>query len=142
MSSVDLFLSFLELNVTLSSKNERKRSTDDIGEDIKEFVQQIPGVKVHVNPIGIFGTANQSPIQIIVSGPSRDDVMKSANIIQGFVKNIPGTSDVRLSSEDGKPETRVEIDREKLASFGLSVADRSEERRVGKECRSRWSPYH
>ena len=27
------------------------------------------------------------------------------------------------------------------ASFGLT-AIRSEERRVGKECRSRWSPYH
>ena len=25
---------------------------------------------------------------------------------------------------------------------GLEVAQRSEERRVGKECRSRWSPYH
>src|SRR5256885_4857017 len=25
---------------------------------------------------------------------------------------------------------------------GGLVADRSEERRVGKECRSRWSPYH
>ena len=24
----------------------------------------------------------------------------------------------------------------------VSVPDRSEERRVGKECRSRWSPYH
>ena len=24
----------------------------------------------------------------------------------------------------------------------LVVKDRSEERRVGKECRSRWSPYH
>ena len=24
----------------------------------------------------------------------------------------------------------------------LSAAERSEERRVGKECRSRWSPYH
>ena len=24
----------------------------------------------------------------------------------------------------------------------ILVADRSEERRVGKECRSRWSPYH
>ena len=24
----------------------------------------------------------------------------------------------------------------------LEIADRSEERRVGKECRSRWSPYH
>jgi HAE1 family hydrophobic/amphiphilic exporter-1 len=112
-----------ELNVTLSSKTERKRSTDDIGEEIKEYAQQIPGVKVHVNPIGIFGTANQSPIQLVISGPSREDVMKSAVIIQGFVKNIPGTSDVRLSSEDGKPETRVEIDREKLSSFGLSIAD-------------------
>ena len=26
--------------------------------------------------------------------------------------------------------------------FGLVGANRSEERRVGKECRSRWSPYH
>ena len=26
--------------------------------------------------------------------------------------------------------------------FGLGVQGRSEERRVGKECRSRWSPYH
>src|SRR3712207_142171 len=25
---------------------------------------------------------------------------------------------------------------------GVDAADRSEERRVGKECRSRWSPYH
>ena len=25
---------------------------------------------------------------------------------------------------------------------GYSIDSRSEERRVGKECRSRWSPYH
>ena len=31
-----------------------------------------------------------------------------------------------------------------LKSISLDVGDvaRSEERRVGKECRSRWSPYH
>src|SRR2546429_1036127 len=28
------------------------------------------------------------------------------------------------------------------ASISGEIADRSEERRVGKECRSRWSPYH
>ena len=27
-------------------------------------------------------------------------------------------------------------------SIGKFIAERSEERRVGKECRSRWSPYH
>src|SRR3989475_13338120 len=26
--------------------------------------------------------------------------------------------------------------------WGIQVAGRSEERRVGKECRSRWAPYH
>ena len=31
---------------------------------------------------------------------------------------------------------------EKIASDGLTNLSRSEERRVGKECRSRWSPYH
>ena len=30
-----------------------------------------------------------------------------------------------------------------IGTFGvLSLTTRSEERRVGKECRSRWSPYH
>ena len=37
-----------------------------------------------------------------------------------------------------------EEDREVTIGFGISEdeVDRSEERRVGKECRSRWSPYH
>ena len=29
-----------------------------------------------------------------------------------------------------------------VAARGLDITTRSEERRVGKECRSRWSPYH
>ena len=37
----------------------------------------------------------------------------------------------------GKP-TRIEDSR----LYGMDIAARSEERRVGKECRSRWSPYH
>src|SRR5258708_37073272 len=34
-----------------------------------------------------------------------------------------------------KPEDEREV-------FAAKVTGRSEERRVGKECRSRWSPYH
>ena len=37
----------------------------------------------------------------------------------------------------------VTLDSEKLPKLGITRASvRSEERRVGKECRSRWSPYH
>ena len=31
---------------------------------------------------------------------------------------------------------------EGMTIVGIDFRDRSEERRVGKECRSRWSPYH
>ena len=44
------------------------------------------------------------------------------------------SANVRLSP----PDTTIQIsETEELASYL-----RSEERRVGKECRSRWSPYH
>ena len=37
---------------------------------------------------------------------------------------------------------RYKRDGEQEADFISCVTFRSEERRVGKECRSRWSPYH
>src|SRR5256885_14135644 len=40
---------------------------------------------------------------------------------------------------DAQDERRVRIT---LTPLGRALRDRSEERRVGKECRSRWSPYH
>ena len=40
-------------------------------------------------------------------------------------------------------EKEFEILRTKAEKLNLKIsAERSEERRVGKECRSRWSPYH
>ena len=41
--------------------------------------------------------------------------------------------------EDDRAIDRLEIDIEESC---LRLLARSEERRVGKECRSRWSPYH
>ncbi|MBK9248045.1 MAG: efflux RND transporter permease subunit [Ignavibacteria bacterium] len=112
-----------EINVALIPMKSRTKSTDDIGQIIKSKVQNLPGLKVRVNPIGIFGTANQTPIQIVISGTNFKDVMKGANIIADSLKSIKGTADVRLSAEDGKPETRVDIDRQKLAALGLTIAE-------------------
>ena len=112
-----------EINVTLVPKNERKKSTDEVSAEIKDMIQKVPGVKVRVNPIGLFGTANQTPIQIIVSGSNYDEASKGAKAIEDIIKTIPGTGDVRLSSEDGKPETRIELDRSKLNTYGFSLAE-------------------
>ena len=34
------------------------------------------------------------------------------------------------------------VKKDTIEAKGFAIDDRSEERRVGKECRSRWSPYH
>ena len=46
----------------------------------------------------------------------------------------------RQRAEHFDEETREY--KNKIASLKQELAERSEERRVGKECRSRWSPYH
>jgi hydrophobic/amphiphilic exporter-1 (mainly G- bacteria), HAE1 family len=112
-----------EINVTLVPRSERKLSTDEVGNAIKAALTKTPGVKVRVNPIGIFGTANQTPIQIAVMGPTYPETRKAAAALAVMVRAIPGSADVRLSSEEGKPETRVEIDRQKMSSLGLTIAD-------------------
>src|SRR2546425_7838211 len=51
----------------------------------------------------------------------------------------------RLYEVEPEPETAdLEALSQRLteALFAVSLPSRSEERRVGKECRSRWSPYH
>jgi HAE1 family hydrophobic/amphiphilic exporter-1 len=112
-----------EISISLVPKNQRSRSTEQITRDIKRRVLEMPGVKVRVNPIGLFGTANQAPIQILVSGPTYDEVRKAASVVGDHVKLVAGTADLRLSSEEGKPETRIDIDREKLAGLGLSMGE-------------------
>ena len=41
-----------------------------------------------------------------------------------------------------KYKTKLLFDGRIVSPVGAALAGRSEERRVGKECRSRWSPYH
>ena len=41
-----------------------------------------------------------------------------------------------------KNEVKMKVENGKFYFIKDEFFDRSEERRVGKECRSRWSPYH
>ena len=46
------------------------------------------------------------------------------------------------NNQDIDVKTRSIITVVALMASGITDSSRSEERRVGKECRSRWSPYH
>ena len=66
--------------------------------------------------------------------------------VKGWVRTRRGSKQVNfIALNDGSTINNVQIVVD-LANFDeemlKQITTRSEERRVGKECRSRWSPYH
>ena len=65
----------------------------------------------------------------------------------GFIKVAACTPEIQVADVDFNVD-KIISQLEKCREEGVKVAVfpelciRSEERRVGKECRSRWSPYH
>jgi hydrophobic/amphiphilic exporter-1 (mainly G- bacteria), HAE1 family len=112
-----------ELAVTLVDKRDRRKSQEDVSQEIRKKISRLPGIKVRVNPIGLFGQADDSPISYVVSGANREDVRRTAKLMESVIRQVPGTIDVRVSSSEGKPETQISIDREKMASLGLSIGE-------------------
>ena len=68
---------------------------------------------------------------------------KSLGMTQKQLAEKLGMSDKSVSKwERGVCLPDVSVYKELCSILGISLNERSEERRVGKECRSRWSPYH
>ena len=55
-----------------------------------------------------------------------------------IVSGVLVAAAVMYTADSGSVRTTAQVG----AAAGGGNAPRSEERRVGKECRSRWSPYH
>ena len=69
-----------ELMVTLVDRNERRRSTGDLANEIKKRTRQIPGTKVYIDEISITGQAGGAPIWIFVTGNDPDSLEATSNL--------------------------------------------------------------
>ncbi|MFA6079523.1 MAG: efflux RND transporter permease subunit, partial [Candidatus Omnitrophota bacterium] len=111
----------------LVSKTERKRSVSDVANVIRKDIQRIPGVlKVDVssgNPIGrmISGMGGKA-IQVEIIGHSFEQTNELAERIKAAIEKVPGAVDASISREIDRPELKVEINREKASTLGLSMS--------------------
>jgi len=110
----------------LVSKTKRIRSVNDVAQDLRNKIRQIPGVlKIDIstgNPIGrmITGMGGKA-IQLEIIGNSFEDTYALANKMKDIMEKIPGAVDVAISRDFRRPELKIEIDREKAASLGLNM---------------------
>jgi HAE1 family hydrophobic/amphiphilic exporter-1 len=111
-----------EITVTMVPEKERSVSSSEYAAKIKKDLRnQLTGVKVKTSPVSIMGTAERAAIDLVVMGTSLDSAMSFAKQAMAALKTIDGTSDVKLSVEEGNPEIRVDVDRDKMSALGLTL---------------------
>lgn len=111
-----------EVDVKLVPRTEREDQSDVLAAKMKrEIAPLVTGAKLKTIPVGILGTADRAPIDLAVMGPELDSVMAFAKAAQVSLAKIPGATEVKLSVEAGNPEIDVKVDRDKMASLGLSL---------------------
>ncbi len=112
-----------QVQVKLIDKRKRARSTQAVMMAIKNQTAGIPGLKTSFNTISMWGAANESPVQIEVIGSDLEQVVRFSESVADIIARTKGTADVTTSWEEGKPEIKIEIDREKSTRMGLTLAE-------------------
>lgn len=88
---------------------------------VRELEPKLVGAKLKTVNMGPMGAEN-APLKLTIVASSQQDAYDFALRAAEELKTIPGSTGVKLTSEDGNPEINVRIDREKMASLGLNVA--------------------
>ncbi|MCU7494160.1 MAG: efflux RND transporter permease subunit [Ignavibacteria bacterium] len=113
-----------QLTVTIVDKKYRTIGVNEYGKMMKEEIAaKVPGVKVRVSPTSVAGGAGTAPVQFVINGTDMEKIRSTATMLMDIMKKTPGTSDVKYSIDDPKPEVKIQIDRQKMEQLGLSIAD-------------------
>jgi len=99
---------------------KRKESALKTTEELRNLVTKSAGAEVLVQQEQM-GPPVGAPINIEISGEDYKMLGEIAGMIKDRIKNVPGVVDLKDDYDVGKPEIRVEVDREKAAYFSLNT---------------------
>jgi len=106
-----------------------KASTqEELAGEVKEFLESIPGQNVEISqPIELrfneLISGVRSDLAVKIFGDDLDLLLQSGTEIAAVLTKIPGASDIKVEQVSGLSVLTVDIDREKIARYGLNVRD-------------------
>ena len=111
-----------EISVKLVDRRLRSDDSYVYAAKIKrELEKELVGVKVKTTPVGMLGTADRAPLELVVTASDLDSAMVFAQSALTELRKIRGATETKLTVEDGNPEINVQVDRDKMASLGLTL---------------------
>ncbi|HWR43636.1 efflux RND transporter permease subunit [Sporomusa sp.] len=109
------------VGIRLVDSGKRSRSMMQIMDSLRVKFRNVKGLKVSVSTGQSQGRGDSRPIQVALRGPELDTLNMYASTLAEKIKQIPGTTDVDISSEQSEPEVQVKFDPDRLGDAGLDA---------------------
>lgn len=108
-------------SITVTLKENRKKSTDEVGQDIRQSLADIAGAKVTVSSSSAMSMGSGG-LEFEFTG--NDDAKLTEYVLKAeeLLKTVDGVVETSTSIADTKPEIQILIDSHKAARYGLSTA--------------------
>lgn len=121
---------YVQMQVNLKPKAEWKRkiTVDNLIEEMDGKLRKYQGIVYNYSqPIidnvaeAVAGINASNAVKIY--GDDLDKIDEIANQVLTQIQDVPGIKDAGILRNVGQPEMRVELDKEKMASLGVNLAD-------------------
>ena len=109
------------IGIKLVGTNKRSRSMDKIMEDMRAKVRDFGNLKIAVQNSQGMGRGDARPVQIALRGPDLAVLTHTAQELANKIKQIPGTADVDISSEQSSPEVQILLNSARVSDAGLDA---------------------
>ena len=126
------------ISVTLCDRSERSRDIWEITEDVRKFAKKniltAQSVRVNETQSSVAGVSGggglgmgkkpvKSALELELKGTNNEALVAASYEIQELLKQVDGVKDISSSYSEGMPEVQLEIDRNKLNFYHITVND-------------------
>lgn len=108
------------VTVKLVPKRERAKATTVVMYELDRRLW-VPGARITMEEMTFFGGAGMvTPVEIVIRGPELQVIQGLAETLRREIAVVRGVTDLRVSSRIGRPELRIQYDRDRMAGLGLN----------------------
>lgn len=111
--------SSISINANVGKKNTRKDSVFTIMDDIRKKASNVLDARVSMTN-QFSGGQTQKDVEFLLQGSNQDEIKKFGKQLLEKLQNYDGMVDISSTLDPGIIELRLNIDRDKIASYGIS----------------------
>lgn len=112
------------ITVNLVDKSDRDRSSQQVAEDLRPYMQDLAGAEISVEASGTMDMSSMTgdAISVTLRGDDYDKLSQTAEQLAGQLAALPGAIEVSSSASEQVPEVEITLNRANASRFGLTAA--------------------